>query len=137
MASMPLMNGMHVLVFSVLLLFVHILLQSGAASLEFGGDYNAGPRDEGLKPKGVFAGRAERALRNYLETYPALIALVVFHAMNGLIKFESLGFSIWFAARVLYIPLYLFGVPYLRSLAWLASIFGLGLVLFTSSIYKG
>ena len=34
-----------------------------------------------------------------------------------------------FAARIVYHPLYLFGVPYVRSLAWLASMLGLLLML--------
>lgn len=41
----------------------------------------------------------------------------------------AIGAGIWFVARLLYIPLYLFGVPYLRSLAWLASILSLLLML--------
>ena len=29
---------------------------------------------------------------------------------------------VWLVARVLYVPLYAFGVPYVRSLVWMASL---------------
>lgn len=37
---------------------------------------------------------------------------------------------IWLICRVAYIPLYLAGVPYIRSLVWLGSMLGLLLMLF-------
>lgn len=40
------------------------------------------------------------------------------------------GALIWLICRVVYIPLYLAGVPYIRSLVWLGSMLGLGLMLF-------
>jgi uncharacterized MAPEG superfamily protein len=39
------------------------------------------------------------------------------------------GAGIYLAARVVYVPLYAFGVPYLRSLAWGVSLGGLLAVL--------
>jgi len=39
------------------------------------------------------------------------------------------GAEIWFAARVVYVPLYAFGVRQIRSLVWLVSIAGLGMVI--------
>ncbi|WP_062115362.1 MAPEG family protein [Aureimonas sp. AU40] len=115
---------------SVVLLLVHIGLQGQLATRERGTDWNAGPRDGDAKPLGLHAGRAERALRNFLETYPAFIALALALAVSGRTGgIGAVGAALWFAARLAYIPLYLFGVPYIRSLAWLVSLLGLLLML--------
>lgn len=68
---------------SVVLLVVHILLQSMMATQELGSRWNAGPRDESLKPSGRLAGRAERASANFRETYPAFIALALALVLKG------------------------------------------------------
>ncbi|MGQ4273694.1 MAPEG family protein [Terrihabitans sp. B22-R8] len=119
-----------VLALSVLLLFVHTALQGLLATKELGTAWNAGPRDGDVKPKGALAGRADRALNNYKETYPAFIglalALVVTGQAGGLGAF---GAWLWFAGRIAYIPLYLAGIPYIRSLVWIASAIGLTLML--------
>ena len=39
------------------------------------------------------------------------------------------GVSLYLGARIVYVPLYACGVPYLRSLAWVVSVGGLLLVL--------
>lgn len=114
------------IVASVALLALHIAIQAISVTLEFGSRWNAGPRDEGLRPKGKFAGRAERALRNYLETFPAFGTLALTLAATE--RFDSwglLGGTVWLACRLLYIPLYLAGVPYVRSLVWIAAALGL------------
>lgn len=113
---------------SVVLLLIHIVVQAFAATRELGSAWNAGPRDEGLKPKGVLAGRAERALRNYLETFPAfgILALTLI-AMGRVDGLGPIGALLWLAARIAYLPLYLAGIPYVRSLAW--SIAAAGLLL--------
>jgi len=41
----------------------------------------------------------------------------------------ALGVKLWFWARVVYVPLYLYGVRYARSVAWIVSIAGLLLLL--------
>ena len=116
-------------VWSVLLLVVHILTQGFTATRELGAKWNAGPRDEGLKPKGVLAGRAERASANFRETYPAFLALCLSLALLG--DASGLGMKgalLWFAARIVYLPLYLTGVPVVRSLVWAVSLAGLALM---------
>lgn len=114
---------------SVLLLVVHILTQGFTATRELGAKWNAGPRDEGLKPKGVLAGRAERASANFRETYPAFLALCLALAFVGDASgFGLKGALLWFAARIVYLPLYLAGVPVVRSLVWAVSLAGLALM---------
>lgn len=118
-----------VLALGVLLLFVHISLQAILATRELGVKWNASPRDEGVKLKGLVPGRAERALKNYLETFPALVGLAL--ALALLDKTGGLGAAgawVWLAARIGYVPLYLLGIPYIRSLVWTVSAVGLFLM---------
>jgi uncharacterized MAPEG superfamily protein len=122
----PLPTEIVMLGVSVVLLLVQLFLQSIPATLEFGGEYRAGPRDETRMLRGVFAGRADRAFRNLMETFPAFaalaLALVVTGRNGGL---GATGAEVWVAARILYVPLYLIQIPYLRSLVWFVSIFAL------------
>lgn len=118
-----------VLALGVALLFVHISVQAIMATLELGRTWNAGPRDDRILVKGVRAGRAERALKNYLETFAALIALSL--ALTVLNKTGGIGATgawIWLLARIVYIPLYLMGIPYIRSAVWVLAAFGLFLM---------
>ena len=118
------------LAWSVVLLLVYVGVQGVLWVSETGPKYNAGPRDEGREPKGVHANRAVRALKNFGETYPAFIALslalAVTERTGGIGAF---GAALWFWARVAYLPLYVFGVPYIRSVAWGIALVGLVLML--------
>ncbi len=117
------------LVWSVALLLVQITIQAMLLTRDMGSDYNASPRDEERELSSV-AGRAERCLRNFLETWPAFIALVLVGAVTDI----SNGLTVWGAwlylgFRIAYIPLYLFGVSYIRSAAFLGAFAGLALML--------
>lgn len=117
---------------SVLLLLFHIGFQGMTATRELGSAWNAGPRDDEKKPSGKIAGRAARASANFRETYPAFIGLALALAITGDASGWGLtGAWIWLVFRLIYIPLYLAGVPYIRSLAWLGSLAGLGLMVAT------
>jgi uncharacterized MAPEG superfamily protein len=122
----PLPTEIVMLAVGVALLLVQLFLQSIPATIEMGGDYKAGPRDEPRALRGVFAGRADRAFRNLLETFPAFaalaLALVVTGRTGGL---GALGAEVWVAMRILFVPLYFIQIPYLRSLVWFVSIFAL------------
>lgn len=121
---------LQVLAASVVLLVVHIMLQGQTATRERGLDWNAGPRDGDPAPLGPLAGRAARALANYQETYPAFIALALGLAVTGQTGgLGAVGAVLWLVARIAYILLYLLGVRYIRSLAWVAAMLGLLLML--------
>jgi uncharacterized MAPEG superfamily protein len=115
---------------SVVLLIVHILAQGGTAVPETGLPWAAGPRDAPRPVASRFAGRAERALANFKETYPAFVGLALALVVMG--KVEGVGATgawIWLGARIAYLPLYLLGVPWLRTLAYGVSLVGLVMML--------
>jgi uncharacterized MAPEG superfamily protein len=115
---------------STILLFVHVMIQGQTVTRDRGLAWNAGARDGEQPPLGPLAGRAARALANFQETYPVFIALALGLAVTGRTGgLGATGALLWFAARVAYVPLYLLGVPYVRSLAWVVSMLGLLLML--------
>jgi uncharacterized MAPEG superfamily protein len=123
------------LALSVALLVFHIGLQGMLSTRELGSAWNAGPRDDAREPTGKLAGRAARASANFRETYPAFVALALALAIVGdPAGWGLVGAWLWFVARLGYIPLYLAGIPYIRSLVWLVSLAGLavmaGVILF-------
>jgi uncharacterized MAPEG superfamily protein len=118
-----------VLAWSVALLLVHVVVQASAA-VDLGFSYLVGARDEKRLSRNLVAARLLRALRNFLETYPAFIALALALVVTG--KAGGLGATgawLWLLARVLYVALYAAGIPLVRTLVWTASIVGLVLML--------
>jgi uncharacterized MAPEG superfamily protein len=91
-------------------------------------DWGVGPRDVPMPSQGA-AARLERAYHNFMETFPlfaaALLAVVVQNKSGGL---SHVGAILYVAARLVYIPLYAFGVKYFRSLSWVISIVGIVLL---------
>ena len=63
-----------------------------------------------------FFGRASRALRNLFETFPIFIGLVLISIIKG-VDNSSLAL-LWLISRTIYIPLYIFGINYIRTGAW-------------------
>lgn len=115
-----------VLGLSVILLFGQLFLQGVLSTLQRGVAHNAGPRDEEIPLRGKYAGRADRAFRNLLETYPVFVALALALTVTGRTGgWGAIGAEVWIVARVVFVAIYLSGVPMIRSLVWLASVFGL------------
>jgi uncharacterized MAPEG superfamily protein len=121
---------LELLAWSVVLLIVYVMVQGAFVAPIKGAVWNAGPRDGGQPPLGKYPGRAQRALDNFKETYPAFIALALALAVTGKTGGQgALGAWLWFAGRVVYLPLYLLGTPWLRSVAYGVSLVGLILML--------
>jgi uncharacterized MAPEG superfamily protein len=75
-------------------------------------------------------GRLMRAQQNLMESLPIFIAAVLMVQMLHLHNWATVwGAMLYFAARVIYLPLYAFGVPFIRTLVWLASMLGIFLLL--------
>jgi len=87
-----------------------------------------GNRDN-LPEASPLAGRAERTARNTLENFVlfAAIALVA-HAAGATSPKVAMGAQIFFWARLIYIPVYVAGIAYLRTAIWVLSIVGLGMM---------
>jgi uncharacterized MAPEG superfamily protein len=114
---------------AVLIGIIHLLWAAAAAQPQRGLKWNAGPRDAPVVLTGV-AGRLERAFANFRETFPFFAVLVVIDYLGGRLgELTSLGALTYVAARAVYIPLYAFGVPYVRSLTWVASMVGILMLL--------
>lgn len=88
-----------------------------------------GNRDNVLDPSPL-AGRADGAARNTLENFVLFAALaLVAHAAGATNPRVMLGAEVFFWARLIYVPVYLAGIPYLRTAVWAVSIAGLGLMI--------
>ncbi len=68
---------------SVVLGFAHIVASSHAKSLQRGYRWTASARDEQVPPLKGLAGRLDRAMSNYLETFPLFAALVLAAQVAG------------------------------------------------------
>ena len=120
---------LRLLTLSVVLGIVQIVAASHAASLQRGYRWTASPRDERVEPLGGVAGRLDRALRNFLETFPLFVAVVlVAQLTNTHDALTEWGSRLYFWGRLAYVPLYAAGVPLLRSLVWNVATIGIGLV---------
>jgi uncharacterized MAPEG superfamily protein len=98
---------------AVALWFAHLFCQMGLAGRAFSTAYLFSSRDAQLAPKGPYWGRATRAFANYVENFVVFaaldLALIVTHREAGFAP------TVWIVARVVYLPLYLFNVMYVRT----------------------
>ena len=121
---------LRILALSVVLGLVQIVLASHAASLQRGYLWTAGSRDEAVPPLTGIAGRLERALRNFVETFPLFAAAVLIaHVTNTHSWMTEWGVQLYFGARVAYLAVYAAGVFLLRSLVWNVATLGIAMVL--------
>ncbi|MBV8685075.1 MAG: MAPEG family protein [Alphaproteobacteria bacterium] len=119
-----------VLAWGCLLALVHLFAAVRVKTRQYGTKWNVGPRDEEMPPPQPIVGRLARAQANFYETFPvyaaAALTVSLAHLTN---RWTAIGAILWIAGRVVYLPLYAMGIPYLRSAAWLASLIGIVLVL--------
>lgn len=120
-----------ILAFTLILALVQILWTAAVRTGELGLKWNAGARDGETPPPGKLAGRLMRAQANLFETLPIFIAAVLMAHITGkdgqMLTF--VGTHLYFFGRVFYLPLYALGIPFIRSLAWVVSLVGLGMIL--------
>ncbi|SHH39138.1 MAPEG family protein [Massilia sp. CF038] len=115
---------------TLVLALVQIMLAASMRSSETGLSYNMGPRDAPAPPMRPMTARLKRAQANLFETLPLFAAAVLAAHVAGREGDWTLwGSYAYLGARVLYVPLYAFGVPVLRSVVWTASVAGLVMVL--------
>lgn len=93
-------------------------LYSVLANLQVGPKYAMGPRDTPRQLTG-YAGRAQRALNNHFEGLILFtLAVVTVTYADKSSGYTNLCAAAYLAARVLYVPAYLFGLSPWRSLIW-------------------
>lgn len=111
---------------SIVLGLVYVLSAAALGTWQRGLKWNVGNRDGDPKPLTGMAARAARANRNFLETFAffaaAVLAVVLAHKSS---TWSALGAQVYFWARVIYLPVYVAGIPYLRTLVWAASLWGI------------
>lgn len=111
------------LALAVLLQAVQLVLFAVPANQQLGADYTAGPRDEKRVLTGV-PGRLQRAFNNHFEALILFSIAVMVVTLGGQASAVTAACGwIYLAARVVYVPLYAFGVPYLRSMVWAVGFF--------------
>ena len=116
------------LLWSVVLTFVQVLVATGAANLQVGLAPLVGNREDMPELTGL-AGRARRAHYNMLENLPLFIALVLIAQAAGKANATTLlGAELFFWGRLAHWLIYLAGIPWLRTLAWVVSVVGLILI---------
>jgi len=115
-----------VLAWTIVLGLAQVFIAAGMATAQRGLQWNVGNRDGEPQALTGPAARAVRANSNFLETFPffaaALLGVVAVHHESPQ---TALGAQIYFWARVAYFPIYVVGIPYLRTLVYALSIWSL------------
>jgi uncharacterized MAPEG superfamily protein len=119
---------MILLLWSVALAFAQVLVAVTGAFLQVGLPALAGNREKFPEITG-WAGRAQRAHRNMMESLPLFIALVFIGvAVQKSNQMTVLGAQLFFWGRFAYALLYTGGIAWLRTGAWFVSIAGMALM---------
>ena len=110
------------LIFAIFLLLLQLVLQvtAGLFTRGFMGVI-IGPREGDKTDDGVL-GRVENAFYNMLETFPIFATLVlIVHVTESFTTLTALAAQIYFWGRVVYLPVYILGIPFVRTLVWLVA----------------
>ncbi len=116
------------LIWSAALGFVYLNTQALLFRVQVGIRAANNQRDSD-PPSNLWTARGERALRNFLESYAIFVALAVATELSG--RSDALtqwGCHLYFWARAVYLPLYVFGISPARSIVWTLSAIGLTLL---------
>ena len=114
------------LAWSIALGLAYVLIAATLGTQQRGLKWNASNRDGELKALTGAAARAARANANFLETFPffaAAVLAVVLTKTNT--AHTAFGAELYFWARLAYLPIYIIGIPYLRTVVWAVSFWGL------------
>ena len=104
---------------SIVLGLAHIIVVSHLQSWQRGYRWTASSREQHVPPLAGVAGRAERALRNYFETFPFFAAAILLVTVTGTHSWLTVwGAQFYFWGRIAYAILYAADLPLARSLVW-------------------
>lgn len=114
------------LAWSILLGLVYVLVAGALVTAKRGIKWNAGNRDTPAEPLTGPPARAQRASGNFMETFPFFAAAVLaVIALERQSPQTALAVQLYFWARLAYLPVYVIGIPYLRTAVWLVSLWGI------------
>ena len=116
------------LLWSVALTVVQMVVAVLGAQSQVGLPKLVGNRDD-LPVLQGFAGRAQRAHRNMLESLVLFAVLVLLAQVTGKANATTaLGAQLFFWGRIAYALIYWIGIPWARTAAWTVSIIGLVMI---------
>jgi uncharacterized MAPEG superfamily protein len=88
-----------------------------------------GPRDQ-MPSAGVYGDRAARAVANMQEALPVFLTLALLHHFRPeTSEWAVWGAAVFFGARVVFVPAYVFGIFGLRSVVWTLGWVGQGMMI--------
>jgi uncharacterized MAPEG superfamily protein len=115
-----------VLGWAIALGFLYVFVAAGMTTFERGLRWNAGNRDGDSKPLSKPTERARRASLNFLESFPFYAAATLAVVLAGHDTPDTaLGAKLYFWARVVYLPIYIVGITYVRTLVYAVSLWGI------------
>ena len=114
------------LLYSLLLGIVHLIAASHLISGQYGYRWTAGNREEDVAPLRGLAGRVDRGVMNFLETFAFFAAAVLVAQSAGVHN----GWTVWgarlyFWGRLGYALVYAIGIPVARSIVWNVAVIGI------------
>ena len=116
---------LELLIWSTVLALIQMLIALVGAIAQVGLTVLVGNR-ENLPALDRWAGRAQRAHRNMLESLTIFAALVLVAQVVGKSNAAmALGAQLFFWGRLAYAPVYIIGIPWLRTGLWGISFAGL------------
>ncbi len=81
------------------------------------------------EPCDGFPARTDRAAKNMLENMVLFTALALVASVGGVTDpHVELGARIFYWARLVYIPIYMIGIPLARTAVWAISVIGMGMI---------
>ena len=118
------------LLWSVVLGLVQLVIAASLNTGQRGLMWGAGARDGEAPPVSSVAARLDRAFKNFLETFGFFaVAVLLLHATGKSSAQSAMGAQLYFWARVVYMPAYATGIPFLRTVVWAAALAGIVMVL--------
>ncbi|ACB94154.1 MAPEG family protein [Beijerinckia indica] len=122
-------NELTFLTWTLVLALVQVIAHGVARTKETGAKFNVSARDTTPPPYGIIAGRLYRAQTNLFETLPLFAAAVLIaHVAGRESALTAWGALLYFWGRLIYVPLYVMGIPVARTLVWMAATIGLILI---------
>jgi uncharacterized MAPEG superfamily protein len=123
-------NQIHILILSCVLGIVHLIAASHFISFQYGYRWTASNREEEMPPLKGMAGRVDRAVINFLETFPIFAtAVLVAHFTGHRCALTLWGANLYFWGRIVYAIAYAAGFPRVRSAIWNVAVIGIVLIL--------